>query len=113
MSNKIFCGGLAWGTDDHGLQEALSEFGPVREAKVITDRDTGRSKGFGFVTFEDEAGAKSAVAAGTIELDGRTVRIDEANDKPRTGGGGGRRDGGGGGRGGGGGGRGGGRDDRY
>lgn len=99
MSNKIFCGGLAWATDEHGLQTAMNEFGPVREVKVITDRDTGRSKGFGFVTFEDAAGAESAVAAGSIQLDGRTVRIDQAEDKPR---GGGRGGGGGGGRGGGG-----------
>jgi hypothetical protein len=108
MSNKIFCGGLSWDTNDQGLQAAMTEFGPVREAKVITDRDTGRSKGFGFVTFEDAADAESAVAAGSLELDGRTVRIDLANDKPRGGGRGGR-GGGGGGRGGGGGGR----DDRY
>lgn len=98
MSNKIFCGGLAWGTDEHGLQMAMTEFGPVKEAKVITDRDTGRSKGFGFVTFEDAADAESAVAAGSIQLDGRTVRIDLANDKPRGGGGRGGGRGGGGGR---------------
>jgi len=100
MSKKVFCGGLAWGTDDLGLQTAMTEFGPVKEAKVITDRDTGKSRGFGFVTFEDEGDAQTAVKAETIELDGRTVRIAEADDKPSRGGGGGR----GGGRGGGGGG---------
>ena len=97
MSNKVFCGGLAWATDEQGLQTAMTEFGPVREAKVITDRDTGRSKGFGFVTFEDATDADKAVAQGSIEIDGRSVRIDVANDKPRGGGGGGRGGGGGGG----------------
>ena len=91
MGNKVFCGGLAWGTDDTGLQMAMTEFGVVREAKVITDRDTGRSKGFGFVTFEDAESAQAAVDAGSINLDGRTVRIDAAKEQS----GGRRRSGGG------------------
>lgn len=98
MSKKVFCGGLAWGTDEMGLQMAMTEFGPVKEAKVITDRDTGRSKGFGFVTFESEDGAAQAIKAGSIDLDGRTVRIDQANDNRGGGGRGGRGGGGGGGR---------------
>ena len=97
MSKKVFCGGLAWATDEVGLQMAMTEFGTVKEAKVVTDRETGKSRGFGFVTFEDENDAQQAVQAGTIQLDGRAVRIDEANDKPR-GGGGDRGGGGGGGR---------------
>jgi RNA recognition motif-containing protein len=107
MSNKLFIGGLSWDTDDAGLLEAFQPFGDVREAKVITDRDTGRSRGFGFVTYSTGEQAQAAKDAmnGAI-LDGRTLRVDEAQDKGR-GGGGGRR-GGGGGRGGyGGGGRGG------
>jgi len=98
MGKKVFCGGLAWATDDVGLQMAMTEFGTVKEAKVVTDRDTGKSRGFGFVTFEEEADAEAAITAATIQLDGRTVRIDQANDRPSRGGGGG---GGGGGRGGG------------
>ena len=84
-----------------GLQMALTEFGPVKEAKVITDRDTGRSRGFGFVTFEDEGDAAQAVQAETMQLDGRTIRIAAADEKPQRGGGGrgggrgGRDDGGG------------------
>lgn len=93
MSKKVFCGGLAWATDDVGLQMAMTEFGTVKEAKVITDRDTGKSRGFGFVTFENEADAQTAVQAGSIQLDGRSVRIDQAEDKPRRGGGGGRQGG--------------------
>ncbi|TVQ93908.1 MAG: RNA-binding protein, partial [Deltaproteobacteria bacterium] len=108
MGNKLFVGGLAWATDDEGLNRAFSRFGEVTEAKVITDRDTGRSRGFGFVTFNEEADASSAMTAldGT-ELDGRTIRVNEAQERRRGGGGGGGGRGGYGG--GGGGGRGGGR----
>lgn len=105
MSNKLFVGGLSWSTDSDGLKNAFAEFGEVVEAKVISDRDTGRSRGFGFVTFADDEAAKAALALNGTELDGRTIRVDVASEK-RSGGGGG---GGGGGKGrfgGGGGGRG-------
>ena len=49
--SKLFVGGLPWATDDNGLREAFSEFGEVTDAKVIMDRATGRSRGFGFITF--------------------------------------------------------------
>ncbi len=98
MSKKLFVGSLSWDTNDEGLRNAFSPHGEVTEAVVISDRDTGRSRGFGFVTFEDDEAADKAVAAlnGT-ELDGRTIRVDIAQAKQRSGGGGG---GGGGGRGG-------------
>ena len=101
MSKKLFVGSLSWDTNDEGLRTAFSPHGEVTEAVVISDRDTGRSRGFGFVTFEDDEAADKAIAAlnGT-ELDGRTIRVDVAQAKQRSGGGGG----GGGGRGGGGGG---------
>ncbi|HSL19850.1 MAG TPA: RNA-binding protein [Methylomirabilota bacterium] len=97
MSKKLFVGSLSWNTDDRGLREAFAAHGEVSEAVVISDRDTGRSRGFGFVTFEDDDAADKAVAAlnGT-ELDGRTIRVDVAQAKERNRGGGG----GGGGRGG-------------
>ncbi|MBX3251862.1 MAG: RNA-binding protein, partial [Myxococcales bacterium] len=57
MTTKVFVGGLSWGTDDNGLFRAFEKFGAVVEAKVIQDRDTGRSRGFGFVTFEDASAA--------------------------------------------------------
>ena len=103
MSSKVFVGGLSWDTNDQSLADAFSALGTVTEAKVISDRDTGRSRGFGFVTFDQPADAQKAIAEmdGT-ELDGRTIRVNEAEDKPRGGGGGG--GGGRGGRGGGGGG---------
>ncbi|MFK7926797.1 MAG: RNA recognition motif domain-containing protein, partial [Myxococcota bacterium] len=104
MGNKLFVGGLAWATDDSGLHDAFSRFGEVSEAKVILDRETGRSRGFGFVTYNQEADAQSAIQAlDGSSLDGRTIRVNEAQDR-RGGGGGGGRGGGGGYRGGGGGG---------
>ena len=90
MSKKLFVGGLSWGTTDDGLHGAFSPFGEIVEAKLITDRETGRSRGFGFVTFASDRGAAKAIAEmdGT-ELDGRTIKVNEAEDKPaRTGGGG-------------------------
>ncbi len=104
MAKKLFIGSLSWNTDDQGLRNAFEPFGEITEAKVITDRDSGRSRGFGFVTFaEDDAADKAIAAMNDTELDGRTIKVNVAQDKRREGGGGG-----GGGRGGGGGYRGGG-----
>ena len=80
---KVFVGGLAWATDDDSLYNFFTEAGDVVEAKVITDRDTGRSRGFGFVTFTDESGATEAVEMSGRELDGRAIRVDYAQDKRR------------------------------
>ena len=95
MSKKLFVGSLSWGVNDDSLRDAFSVHGPISEAVVISDRDTGRSRGFGFVTFEEDEAADKAVAAlnGT-ELDGRTIRVDVAQAKERSnrGGGGGYRD---------------------
>ena len=112
MSKKLFVGGLSWDTTDASLRDAFSQFGEVTDAKVITDRETGRSRGFGFVTFEDSnAGSQAIAQMDGKELDGRTVRVNEAQEKTGGGrggfGGGGGRGGFGGGGGGGGGGRGG------
>src|SRR5262245_27650977 len=62
MSNKVFVGGLSWNTTDNSLLEAFRPYGEIVEAKVVMDRDTGRSRGFGFVTFQDPAAAKASVA---------------------------------------------------
>ncbi len=108
MSRKLFVGGLSWNTTDEGLNEAFGRFGVVVEAKVVTDRETGRSRGFGFVTYQEATdGEVARQAMDGASLDGRSIRVNAAEDKPRTGGGGGPRSGGGGGggaRGGGGGG---------
>jgi RNA recognition motif-containing protein len=101
MSRKLFVGGLSWNTTDEGLKEAFSRFGVVMEAKVVTDRETGRSRGFGFVSYSEATDGEAArQAMDGASLDGRSIRVNAAEDKPRTGGGGG---GGGGSRGGGGG----------
>ena len=91
MGKKRYVGGLAWGTDDNGLADAFASFGSVSEAKVITDRETGRSRGFGFVTFDEEAAAQSAVnEMNGKELDGRSLNVSEARERtPRSGGDGG------------------------
>ena len=82
MNNKIFVGGLSWGTDSDGLRAACSEYGEVTDARVITDRETGRSKGFGFVTFDSEESAAAAISGmNGVELDGRKLRVDVAEDR--------------------------------
>ncbi len=90
MSKKLFVGSLSWDTNDDGLQAAFSPFGEITEAVVISDRHTGRSRGFGFVTFVDDEAADKAVAElnGT-ELDGREIKVDvaQARDRSRDGGG--------------------------
>lgn len=105
---RCFVGGLAWATDDRSLQEAFSPFGEILESKIISDRETGRSRGFGFVTFSDEQSMRDAIDAmnGKV-LDGRNITVNPAQSRGNGGGGGG---GGRGFRGGGGGGYGGGRD---
>lgn len=97
MGKKIFVGGLAWETTSDGLRTAFETCGSITEAKVISDRETGRSRGFGFVTFTDEAACSKAIETmnGT-SLDGRELRVNEAEDKPRRSGGGDRGGGGGG-----------------
>ena len=108
MGNKLFVGGLAWATSDESLRAAFEEFGTVTDAKVILDRDSGRSRGFGFVTMSsDEEASAAQQGLDGQEIDGRAVRVNEAQERRGGGGGGGGRRGGGGGggyRGGGGGG---------
>jgi RNA recognition motif-containing protein len=84
MAKKLFVGSLSWNTDDHGLREAFAQFGEITEAKVITDRYSGRSRGFGFVTFADDESADKAITAlNETELDGRTIKVDVAKDRNR------------------------------
>ncbi|KAL8128649.1 hypothetical protein V2J09_017804 [Rumex salicifolius] len=82
-SSKLFVGGLSWGTDDQALKEAFSSFGEVQEARVIIDRESGRSRGFGFVNFNDTESAGSAMSAmDGQELDGRNIRVSYATERP-------------------------------
>jgi RNA recognition motif-containing protein len=93
---KIYVGNLPWSTGDTELEEMFAAAGAVESARVITDRDTGRSRGFGFVEMNQADGQRAIADLNGKEVDGRALRINEANEqKPRGGGGGG---GGGGGR---------------
>lgn len=85
MATKLFVGSLPWGVDDAQLEELFTEFGTVASAKVIIDRETNRSKGFGFVEFEDDAAAKAAIdKLNNSELNGRTIVVNEARpQEPR------------------------------
>ncbi len=95
---KIYVGGLPYQTDDAQLKGIFASYGEIASARIITDRDTGRSKGFGFVEMNDDAAAKKAIAElHEAELDGRTLTVNEARPmEQRSGGGGGYRGGGGG-----------------
>jgi len=87
MPKKLFVGNLSWNTSDDGLYETFAQFGEVSEAKVITDRDTGRSRGFGFVSFAEEGAGEDAMSAmDGSDLDGRPIRVSEAQER-RNGGG--------------------------
>lgn len=115
MGKKLYVGNLTYGVTDSELQQMFEAHGQVQSAQVIMDRDTGRSKGFGFVEMGSDQEAQAAIAAlNGKEVDGRALTVNEARPKEGGGGGGGGRGGygGGGGRGGYGGG-GGGRGGRY
>lgn len=90
MGKKLFVGGLAWATDDAKLRAAFEKYGTVTEARVITDRETNRSRGFGFVTYSrDEDAAAAITNLDGTSLDGRNVRVNAAEEKAagaRTGG---------------------------
>lgn len=104
MGMRLYVGNLSYNVTSQSLEELFAEFGEVRSAQVIQDRDTGRSKGFGFVEMADGAAAQAAIRAlNEKEHDGRPLTVNEAKPREDRGGGGGR-GGYGGGRGGGGGG---------
>ena len=108
MGKKLYIGNLSYDVSSSDLEAMLSPHGTVQSAQVIMDRDTGQSKGFGFVEMESDAEAQAAIAAlDGQDQGGRAIKVNEAKPREPRGGGGG---GGGGGYGGGGGG---GRRDRY
>jgi len=102
MGNKLYVGNLPYSVDDSALQGMFAGFGTVASAKVIMDRDSGRSKGFGFVEMGSDQEAQSAISAmNGKEIEGRPLTVNEARPKPEGGGGGRGRGGFGGGGGGG------------
>lgn len=103
MGKKLYVGNLSYGVTDGTLEQMFAAHGSVRSAQVIIDRDTGRSKGFGFVEMGTDQEAQAAIAAlNGKEVEGRTLTVNEARPKESGGGGGGRGGYGGGGGGGGG-----------
>jgi len=95
---RIFVGNLSYSTTEDQLADLFSEVGQVESATIVTDRDTGRSRGFAFVEMDSEAGAKAIEKFNGYELNGRTINVNEARPRPERGnygGGGGGRGGGG------------------
>jgi RNA recognition motif-containing protein len=94
---NIFVGNLSFGATDESVRTLFASHGTVERVNIVTDRDTGQPRGFGFVEMTDDAEAGRAIAAlNGKDLDGRALNVNEAHPKP-AGGGGGRRSGGGGG----------------
>ena len=92
---KIYVGNLPFSATEQQLRDLFGKHGTVHSVALINDRDTGRPRGFGFVEMDDTAAAIQALDG--FEMDGRALKVNEAQDKPRGGGGGGHRGGGGGG----------------
>ncbi|HEU5059217.1 MAG TPA: RNA-binding protein [Kofleriaceae bacterium] len=90
MGNRLFVGNLSFNTTEESLMAAFQEFGEVVEARLMTERETGRSRGFGFVEMATpEAAAKAIEEMNGAVLDGRPLRVNEAEKRPERGGGGG------------------------
>jgi len=85
MSKKLFIGNISWGASDEQLKDLFAQYGEVEEAVIVKDKFSGRSKGFGFVTFTDDAEAdKATESLNGHELDGRELVVNEARPpKPR------------------------------
>ena len=85
MSNKLYVGNISWGMEESNLSEAFGNFGEVKSVKIIKDRDTGRSKGFGFVEMATSDEAETVISNfDGKEMDGRPLKVNIAQDKPRT-----------------------------
>ena len=91
---NLFVGGLSWNTKEDLVREHFEKYGEVAEVKIITDKQSGRSKGFGFVEMPNEEEAKKAIEGlNSTEMDGRTIGVNIAEErKPKEAGSGGRRD---------------------
>lgn len=84
MSNKLYVGNMAYETTNEELSELFSEYGNVSEVKIIFDRETNRSKGFGFITFDDASSCESAIEAlNGYEFKGRTLKVNVAQDRKK------------------------------
>ena len=90
MAKKLYVGNLSFNTTEGDLRELMEQYGPTDSVAVIMDRETGRSRGFGFVEFSEASGADAAISAlDGKDFDGRSLRVNEALDRRGGGGGGG------------------------
>ncbi|KAG9062921.1 hypothetical protein KI688_004518 [Linnemannia hyalina] len=87
--SKLFIGGLSWNTTDESLRQGFEQFGQVNDAIVVKDRETGRSRGFGFVTFAEDSAADAAIEnLNDREFEGRQIKVDRASERGSNNGGG-------------------------
>ena len=86
QQNKLYVGNLPFSVDEAQLRALFEPYGEISELALIMDRDTGRPKGFGFITFANQAAAEKALEQNGKDLGGRAMRVNVATDKPRTGG---------------------------
>lgn len=85
---RIYVGNLAYGTDEQRMESIFAAFGPVKNCSIMRDRETGQSRGFGFVEMDDDAAQAAISALNGTQVDGRTLTVNEARPQaPRTGGG--------------------------
>lgn len=80
---KLYVGNLPWSTSDSDLTEMFGAYGTVESASVITDRDTGRSRGFAFVEMDQASGQRAMQELNGREIESRALKVNEANDKPK------------------------------
>ena len=79
---NVFVGNLSWNTDEDALRQAFEAYGEVEHVRIITDRETGRSRGFGFVTFVNQEDGENAInSLNGTELDGRAINVNEARER--------------------------------
>ena len=80
---KLYVGNLPWSTTDNDLEDLFASIGPVSSAQVITDRETGRSRGFGFVEMSQEDGSRAIDELNGRQISGRDIRVNEARERTR------------------------------
>ena len=90
MSKKLYVGNLPFSTNEDEIRDLFTPYGEVQSVNLIVDRETGRLRGFGFVEMDDAGAAAAIQNLDGKELGGRTLKVNEAQEKPRSGGGGGR-----------------------
>jgi len=83
MANKLYVGNLAYNTTEDELRQLFASYGTINSLNLISDRDTGRPKGFGFVEMSTEQEARAAISGlNAREVDGRAIKVNEANERP-------------------------------